>query len=476
MAGTTVPPGRLRRRLTVAFVLVAGLSAAVLAAVAYLLASQARFDDSLRQAAADARYQLVLARQFLPLDDAGSASLLASFEGSGRHVVLVTGGRVLPSNPAFAVVPGPAVRATAAAGQLGYERSGRVLLVGGRIAGSTAELYVVRAEDQIVRDLTQLRTALLAGGLAVLVVAALVGRTLARRTLEPVGRASDAARAVAEGLLATRLPVRGHDEFVAWAESFNRMAGALEAKIAALSEAQARERRFTADVAHELRTPVTALVGAASLLREHLDALPGDARRPAELLVADVVRLRRLVDELMEISRLDAGQEHVAPRPTDVAALVRAIVDSRGWAHRVVVSVVVSGGPAMADTDPRRLERVLANLVSNAVEHGGRDVRVAVDRSGDGVTVRVADGGPGIPPDQLPRLFDRFYKADPARGGPGSGLGLAIARENARLLGADLRVRSEPGRGAEFTVRLPVTQRLPDGEAVAGHDPDREPA
>src|SRR5437763_14674139 len=150
------------------------------------------------------------------------------------------------------------------------------------------------------------------------------------------------------------------------------MAGALEAKIAALSEAQARERRFTADVAHELRTPVTALVGAASLLREHLDALPGDARRPAELLVADVVRLRRLVDELMEISRLDAGQEHVAPRPTDRAALVRAIVDSRGWAHRVVVSVVVSCGAAMPDTDPRRPAWAPATLVTTPADQRSR--------------------------------------------------------------------------------------------------------
>src|SRR5207247_2816676 len=131
----------------------------------------------------------------------------------------------------------------------------------------------------------------------------------ARRPLGACGRASAAARSIAEGLLDTRLPVQGRDEFGAWAASFNEMAQALEDKIAALSEARERERRFTADVAHELRTPLTALVSEASLLREHLDRMPEDVRRPAELLVDDVARLRRLVEDLMAVSRLAAGRE-----------------------------------------------------------------------------------------------------------------------------------------------------------------------
>jgi two-component system sensor histidine kinase MtrB len=256
------------------------------------------------------------------------------------------------------------------------------------------------------------------------------------------------------------------------------MAEALEAKIVALSTAQARERRFTADVAHELRTPVTALVAAASLLREHLDDMPTRTRRPAQLMVGDVLRLRRLVDELMEISRLDAGQEDVSARDVDVAELVRAVVDTGGWLARV--QVVVDGAPASVLTDPRRLERIVANLVANAVEHAGRDVRVAVSGDGSAVTVRVADGGPGIPAEHLAHLFERFYKADPARGGAGSGLGLAIARENARLLGGDVAVRSEAGIGSEFRFTLPVTRPLPDGEATAvrgleGQVPDPAP-
>jgi two-component system sensor histidine kinase MtrB len=475
VAGRKVQPGRLRRRLTIAFVLVAGVSTAALALGSYLMVRQARFDDSITQATVDVRYQLVLARQFLPLDAEHSASLLASFESSGRHVVLVTEDGAMPSNPAFGAVPGSAARSAVAAGQLAYQRTlgstaDHLLIVGGRIPGSTAQLFVVHSEDRIYQDLAQLRTALLAGWILVVLVAALVGRVLARRTLDPVGRASAAARAVAEGLLATRLPVKGRDEFGDWAESFNRMAEALEAKIAALSTAQARERRFTADVAHELRTPVTALVAAASLLREQLDALPAGARRPAQLLVADVVRLRHLVEELMEISRLDAGQEDVSVRPTDLTGIARAIVDNRGW--RALVEVV--GDPVTVDTDPRRLERVLANLIANAVEHGGRDVQVRVSREGSAAAVRVVDSGPGISAEHLPRLFERFYKADPARSSPGSGLGLAIAQENARLLGANLRVWSEVGTGTQFQLTLPVTLRLPDGEATVRRDGDRE--
>ncbi len=452
MAGDRVRPGRLRRRLTIAFVLVAGFSAAAPALGSYLLVRQARFDDSLRQAAADARYQLVLAGQFGPLDAPGpAAELLASFEASGRHVVLVTPAGATPSDRAVDPQPDPAVRVRAARGQLVYQRvPGHLLLVGGPVAGTAAQLYLIRDEDRIYRDLDQWRTALLAASGVVLLLAAVVGGVLARRTLAPVGRASAAARAVAEGLLATRLPA-GRDEFGSWAQSFNRMAEALEAKIGALHDAQARERRFTADVAHELRTPVTALVAAASLLREHLTELPEDARRPAELMVADATRLRRLVEELMEISRLDAGQEDVAPVPVELTGLVRSIVDSRGWSGRVAVD----GVPVPVRTDPRRVERVVANLVANALEHGGAPVVVRVCAAGGRVTVEVEDGGPGVPAEHLPRLFERFYKADPARGsGRGSGLGLAIAAENARLLGGDLAVRNLPDRGARFTLTL----------------------
>jgi two-component system sensor histidine kinase MtrB len=231
------------------------------------------------------------------------------------------------------------------------------------------------------------------------------------------------------------------------------MAAALEAKIAALSEAQARERRFTADVAHELRTPLTALVGEASLLAEHLERMPVESRRPAELLIADVGRLRGLVEDLMEISRFDAGAESVQAENVELRELVSAIVSSRGWDGRVRVE----GDALPVTSDPRRLERIVANLVDNALEHGGAHVTVAV-RDGE---VEVADDGPGIAPEHLSHLFERFYKADASRSGSGTGLGLAIAQENARLLGGEIDVASTPGAGSRFTLRLAVAERLP---------------
>ncbi|MFD6568508.1 ATP-binding protein [Micromonospora profundi] len=474
MAGRAVAPGRLRRRLTIAFVLVAGVSAGLLAGGTGLLLRQSWMDASLQEAAADARYQLVLAGQFLPLTEQRSTELLTSFESSGRHVVLVDG-PARPSHPAYAPALGTRLRATVASGQLGYQRSApgmrpALLVVGGRVPGSTAELYVLTVEDGIAADVVQLRNALLAGWVLVVLLAAGVGHALARRTLEPVGRASRAARALTEGLLATRLPVRGRDEFSDWAASFNEMAEALEAKIAALAAAQARERRFTADVAHELRTPVTALVAAASLLRGHLDQLPDDARPAARLLVGDVVRLRRLVEDLMEISRLDAGRERPSVEPVDAAALLHGIVATRGWSARVLISA----DPIVLRTDSRRLERVLANLVSNAVEHGGGEIRATVAAAGPLVVVEVTDQGPGIPAEHLPRLFDRFYKADPSRSAAGSGLGLSIAREQATLLGGVLSVRSEPGVGTRFRLELPA--HGPGGvPRQAGH-PDAETA
>jgi signal transduction histidine kinase len=470
-----IRPGRLRRRLAIAFVLVAGISAGSLALGSFLLVRQSRLDESLDRAGQTTSSRLKLvAQQFLPLDEVRIQGLLDSFRQSDQSVVLVIDGNPTPSPDDFTPPIPPTLQNVVRQGQLGFDRitarGHHLLIVGGKIPGSSDELYLSFNEDRIDRDLTQLRNVLLIGFGVVLLLAGLVGRLLAKRTLEPVAKASQAARSMAEGLLATRLPVQGQDEFGAWATSFNEMADALEAKITALSEAQARERRFTSDVAHELRTPLTALVGEASLLREHLDRMPEESRRPAELLIQDVNRLRKLVDELMEISRLDAGRETVQAEPVVVEPLAEAIVRARGWDGRVQVE----GDGTTLSTDRRRLERIVANLVGNAVEHAGAGVRVRVGTVGGSTYIEVIDAGPGIPSDHLPHLFERFYKADPARSSGGSGLGLAIAMENARLLGGDIEVRSELGVGTAFRLVLPVTQPLRAGEDGVSGPADHE--
>jgi signal transduction histidine kinase len=465
MAHRQIHTGRLRRRLTIAFVLAVALSAGVLAAGSYFVVRDSRFRDSLNRAERQARLDLRLGRG-ISFESGGAIpeDFVSAYQERGVDAVLVVDDRRYPSNP-LVNPPIPAdVRAVAAQGQLAYRRleitGAPFLVVGGHPPRSTAEIYFLQSEVGIHQDLRFLALVLAGGWAGVVLVAGLAGRALAGRTLEPVAAASRAARSIAEGLLATRLPVGSADEFGAWAASFNEMAEALESKIRALAEAQARERRFTADVSHELRTPVTALVGAASLLREHLDRMPPEARRPAELLVEDVARLRWLVEELMEISRLDAGGEQVRREPVALTSLVEGLVRARGWSDRVELS----GSDVTLATDPRRMERIVDNLVGNAIRHGGEQVRVLTARDGSWVRLEVADRGPGIPPEHLSHVFERFYKADPSRTGTGSGLGLAIARENARLLGGDIEVWSEQGEGTRFTVTLPVTEPLHGGE------------
>jgi signal transduction histidine kinase len=454
-----VAPGRLRRRLTIAFTLAGGLAAATLAASSYLVVRDARLDDSVETALEQTRFNLLLASDVLAAGE-GTDALLSAYERRGEFTTVGVGAETsFSSSVSIGADQVPrSLRRLVRGGDLAYQRAtvgGEPYVVaGGGVRSAKLELYFFFSEADARDSLRELGTILLVGVALLTLLAAAAGAILARRTLAPVARASEAARSLAEGLLETRIPAGRADEFGAWAASFNEMADALGAKIEALSRAQARERQFTADVAHELRTPLTALVGEAALLAAHLDRMPAEARRPAELLVADVGRLRGLVEDLMEISRLDAGVEPVQRDLLDLSELVT----SSARAHGARAGAIARG--VTVTTDARRLGRVLANLIGNAIEHAG-DAEVSLRVDGDAALVDVADRGPGIAPEHLPHIFERFYKADVARASSGSGLGLAIARENARLLGGDVSVRSEVGRGSRFTLRLPVAEPLP---------------
>lgn len=461
-----LPPGKLSRRLTITYALVAAISTGALALGSYIIVATARLDDSVSSSLAQARNNLVLAGAVLerssgPGDVADLVDYYASqpgFETVGR-----TGGHVLSSSLSIGADQiSDQLKRLVRKGDLAFERERAAepfLLVGGKVSDTETELYFFFSEKALRDDLAQLGAILLVGWGIVVVLSATAGALVARRVLRPVGEASAAAQALAEGLLDIRLPIDTDDEFGAWAASFNEMAEALEEKIDALSESQARERRFTADVAHELRTPVTALSAETSLLAGHIDEMPPHAKRPAQLIVNDVGRLRRLVEELMEISRLDAGREDVRTEPVALGALVANIRLARGWEK----SVLFDASKVTVETDPRRVERIVSNLVENALSHGGDDVRVRIGRSGTDGFVEVEDRGAGIAPEDLPHVFERFYKADPARTESGSGLGLAIALENARLLGGEIDVWSELATGSRFTLRLPVARTLPDG-------------
>jgi signal transduction histidine kinase len=360
----------------------------------------------------------------------------------------------------------PAVRALVRAGQVGYAwqtLAGQPYLVVGGQQGGPPELYFLYRAAPIEDALAQLRFGLLAAGIAAIAVALLVAGIIARWLLRPVADAGTAARRIAAGDLAARVPERGADEVGRWAADFNQMADSLEQTVARLETAQQQNRAFVADVAHELRTPLTALVAEASLIEGHLDGLSPDARRAAELLVADVRRLRVLVDDLMEVSRFDADAERPTLEPVDLGRVVTGAVASR----LPEAAVALPATPLVVETDPRRLDRILGNLLDNARDHApGSPVEVALSSSRDGAMVVVADRGPGVSADSLPHLFDRFYKADPSRAGGSSGLGLAIAAEHAALLGGSLRARPRPGGGMVFALTLPVTRPLPAGDGA----------
>jgi signal transduction histidine kinase len=239
------------------------------------------------------------------------------------------------------------------------------------------------------------------------------------------------------------------------------MADSLASTVERLRASESQNRRFVSDVSHELRTPLTALVAEASVIEAGLDGLPADARRAAELLVADVRRLRVLVEDLMELSRFDARAEQAELRPTDLGDAVRSIVAARlPQAH-----LALADTPIVVDADVRRLDRILGNVLDNARVHApGSRVDVEVRREGEAALVSVTDHGPGVAPEALPHLFDRFYKADASRSGGSSGLGLAIAAEHAALLGGTLEAAGHPGGGLAVTLRLPVTEPLPAGD------------
>lgn len=458
MSDKPITTGRFRKRLAVSIVIVVGLSSALLDLGSYYLVRDDQHDASLGRSTNEARREFAVASKALSYSATPEEieALVSTYRSRPTlEAVAVSQGRAIATNPSIDASQVPELQSRGNRKGLGHGRTEveglPYLVIGGPVPDTEVELFLFFSEEVLNTNLDALRGSLILGWLVIVTVTALAAALVARRTLRPVAEASRAARSVAEGLLDTRLPVERLDEFGAWAMSFNEMAEALQGKIRALTEARERERRFTSDVAHELRTPITALLNEASELSNHIDHLPPDGRRVAQLLTADVTRLRRLVEDLMEMSRLDAGREVVRLEQLDVCKLVNAIIRSRGWDS--TVELECEG--VTTNSDRRRLESVIANLIANAVEHGGGKAQVRVELSGRDAVIHVCDQGAGIAAEHLPHLFDRFYKGDPARTTAGSGLGLALAAENASLLGGHIEIESDAERGTRFKFFLP---------------------
>ncbi|MFP3968121.1 MtrAB system histidine kinase MtrB [Actinomadura fulvescens] len=338
--------------------------------------------------------------------------------------------------------------------------SQRGLIVGGR-AGQF-ELYYLFPLTEEQRTLTEVQRTLIVVGAVLVLLLAAIASLVTRQVVIPVRLAAQGAQRLAAGRLEERMRVRGEDDLARLATSFNDMAANLQDKIGELEELSQVQRQFVSDVSHELRTPLTTIRIAADMLYEHRDTFEdASVGRSAELLQSQLERFESLLADLLEISRHDAGAATLDAESVDVRDLVlRAVGDSQTLAERKGSKVVLQlpGEPCMAEVDRRRVERILRNLLVNAVEHGeGEDIVVSVAADRDAVAVAVRDHGVGLKPGEGQMVFDRFWRADPARARTtgGTGLGLSISREDAQLHGGWLQAWGEPGVGSQFRLSLP---------------------
>jgi two-component system sensor histidine kinase MtrB len=298
------------------------------------------------------------------------------------------------------------------------------------------------------------------GGVALVLLVGAVSWVVTRQVVSPVRRAAFVAERLASGRLNERMGVRGEDDLARLAKSFNEMADSLQAQIRQLEGLSRLQQRFVSDVSHELRTPLTTIRMAVDLIYDSRADFDPTVARSAELLHNELDRFEELLADLLEISRFDAGAAALELDATDLRDIVaRAVRSAEPIAQRWgSVMTVTEHGATDAEVDGRRVERILRNLVVNAVEHGeGRPVEIALAGDDTAVAVTVRDHGVGLRPGEAALVFNRFWRADPARARTtgGTGLGLAISLEDARLHDGWLQAWGEPGAGSCFRLTLP---------------------
>ncbi|MEG8275250.1 sensor histidine kinase [Streptomyces sp. AHA2] len=482
-----VPRG-LRVRLVVAFLAAVAFGSLLTAGLTFHQARSAILDRTQDNAVADLRAQLDSLAPGLPfpprtedlrdltlqLDQAGGAHTWhtsASYQ-DGPLVIASSGSPPPPSELR------QAVRDDADAAYQRVEHDGRPWLAlampvsyaddparpdsPSRPPGLT--VYAAFPLDDAQADITALLTAAQAGAVPALALALVPALFAARRVLRPVRRLHDGAERIAAGELGTRLHTDGHDELADLTRTFNTMAAALQRDDAELRRMEAGARRFAADVAHELRTPLAAMTAVTEVLDEDAASgtLPPDTADAVRLISDETRTLARMVEDLMEVSRFDAKTTPLSPEHVDLRTLIGKTLRLRGWDDDARVTTDLTR-PVPVHADPRRIDVILANLVGNALRHGHPPVTVRARAEHDRAILTVTDHGPGIPDHALPHVFDRFYKADTARTrSEGSGLGLALAHENALLHDGSLTAANASTAGAVFTLTLPLDPTPPE--------------
>jgi two-component system, OmpR family, sensor histidine kinase MtrB len=340
------------------------------------------------------------------------------------------------------------------------------LAVGSQIqlpaAAGTYTLYYVFPLTEQQQTLSLVTRAMITAGTLLVLLLGAIALLVTRQVVTPVRLARRIAERLAAGRLEERMQVRGDDDIARLGTSFNQMATSLQRQIRRLEDLSRVQRRFVSDVSHELRTPLTTVRMAADVLHEARDGFDGSTARSAELLQAELDRFESLLIDLLEISRFDAGAVVLELDDLDLRVIAHHVVDGlNALANKYGIKVVIEEPrhPCTTAADPRRIERIVRNLVSNAIEHSeGGDVVVRVGRDRRSVALSVRDHGVGLRPGEAAMVFNRFWRADQARArtSGGTGLGLAIAAEDANLHGGWLQAWGEPGQGTVFRLTLPV--------------------
>ncbi len=301
--------------------------------------------------------------------------------------------------------------------------------------------------DELERTLSALGKALAAGAIVATVLGALLGLYASRRIMRPLGSIAVTAEKIEKGDLSARLANSKDRDLTRLVSSFNSMTDSLEERIQ-------RERRFASHVSHELRSPLTSMRGAVELVANRKSELGDRAQLGVELLEKDVKRFERIVLDLLEIARIEAGAASIDMVALRAEPLLRSVL-SHLSIDATLLEVAEDVGPSQVEVDARRFERVIANLLENANNHGGGVKAIRLQRVGEVLSVHVDDAGPGVPFSERERVFERFARGGHGRHLPGAGLGLALVTEHLRLMGGTVSITESPEHGARFTVSLP---------------------
>jgi len=467
---STFTPIGLRARISLAFAIGGLVLSVVLAGVTMVLSREQLISTREESAAAVAVNNAIRLNNQLTPDTAfedlpSIVDSLTSLEGS-QPLVRLGDEWLLAPELGRADLPGM-LTARIQDGQPGqmrtYVAGQPQLVIGLPLPSFNAAYYEVVNLDGVADTLGSIRFILLSAGAATTILGAIIGWWASRRTLLPLRRVRSAAEAITGGRLDTRLERQADPDLDALADSFNGMAEALEARIR-------RDARFASEVSHELRSPLMTLTTTVGVLEARRDQFSERSRTALDLLSQDLSRFSRMVEDLLEISRFDAGAASLELTEINVANFVHASL-SAAHLGDVFVEDRLGGQSVVIDGDKRRLARVMANLLGNATSHAGGPTGIFMEQEAGVVRIGVEDDGPGVAPGDRELIFDRFSRGSSAGrrgGGSGAGLGLSLVWEDIRLHDGRVWVedRGDSGRGARFVVELPLPGDDPESVTV----------